>query len=236
MKKYEILEEQIMTVENKIEFNFVHKDSYCAALEVAKKFVSQSLHRPMLTYAFHAENGDMLATDSHRAIHIKEVHGLEKDYLVNPKNYMFATGTYPDLYRVMDKEKHVLAITLNKNQIKLWLQLFKSINNTLKVMKSTIRNKAVVLNFTEKNVMAEVKIDAENAFQTILPTQKFEVPKFNTICFSAEYMRDALEAHFKLNSEQLKIYFLTQMTPIILDDESLVKTVVLPIRNYGNEE
>jgi hypothetical protein len=49
-------------------------------------------------------------------------------------------------------------------------------------------------------------------------------------------MRDALEAHFKLNSEQLNIYFLTRMTPIILDDESLVKTAVLPVRIYGDGE
>ncbi|MEE3950739.1 hypothetical protein [Peribacillus frigoritolerans] len=225
-----------MTTANKFEVNFIHKDSYGTALEVVKKFVGQTFTRPILTYAFHAANGDVMATDSHRAIHIKDVHGFEKDYLVQPKSYMFATGSYPDLCTVMNKEKHALAITLNKNQIKLWLQLFKSMNNTLKVMKSSIRNKVVTFNFTENGVIAEVKIDAENTFETILPTQAFEVPNFKKISFSAEYMRDALEAHFKLNSEQLKMYFLTKMTPIILDDEAQVKTIILPVRNYAVED
>lgn len=215
----------------KLELEFVHKDLYGTALEVVKKFVAQELTRPILTYALHAKNGDVLATNSHKAILIKNIHGFETDYLVNPKSYMFAKGDYPDLYKVIDKEKHTLSITLNKEQLKLWLQLFKSINQTLKMMKVN-RNKLVTMNFKENHVEVDVKVDPENMFSTKLPSSELILPDFNKISFSAEIMRDALEAHFKLNSDKLNIYFYGEMRPIILDDEEIVRTVVLPIRQY----
>lgn len=214
-----------------IELEFVHKDLYGVALEVSKKFVSEHQARPILTYAFHAANGDLFATDSHRAIHIKDIHGFKEDYLVNPKNFMFAKGVYPDLNKVSSRENHKKAIVLNKGQIKLWLQLFKSMNNTLKMMKSSNRNKAATFTFKGKIIEAEVKVDSENSFKTILPTTELIVPEIKSISFATDFMRDALEAHFKLNSENLTIYLKGATQPIIMDDETRVKTLVLPIRN-----
>jgi hypothetical protein len=209
---------------------FVHKDLYGVAIEVVKKFVDDGFTRPLLNYSFHTKEGDMLATNSHKAIVIKDIHGFKEDYLVNPKNFMFAKGTYPDLYKVTSKEKHTLTISLNKEQVKLWLQLFKSINNTLKMMKSSRYNKVVTFRFTDSDVEAEVKVDVENSFKTVLPVTGITKPNFEKIYFSAEYMRDALEAHFKLNSEQLNIYFDGNMKPIVMDDEVQVKTLILPVR------
>lgn len=211
---------------------FVHKDSYGVAIEVVKKFVADGFTRPILNYSFHTKDGAILATDSHRAIEIRDIHGFKEDYLVNPKNYMFAKGVFPDLYKLISIDKHILTISLNKEQIKLWLQLFKSINNTLKMMKSSSRNKVVVFRFTDKNIEAEVRVDSENSFKTILPAANIVKPDFEKICFSAEYMRDALEAHFKLNSEKLNIYFHGQMRPILMDDEVQVKTLILPVRQF----
>jgi hypothetical protein len=143
---------------------------------------------------------------------------------------MFAKGVFPDLYKVIIKDKHTLTISLNKEQIKLWLQLFKSINNTLKMMKSSSLNKVVEFTFTDMNVEAKVQVDPENSFKTVLPVSNIVKPDFEKVCFSAQYMRDALEAHFKLNSEQLNIYFHGEMRTILLDDEIQVKTVILPVR------
>ncbi|MFT8319308.1 MAG: hypothetical protein ABF649_00565 [Bacillus sp. (in: firmicutes)] len=219
-------------INKNLEFEFVHKDLYGVAIEVVKKFVGDGLSRPILSYALHTKEGDILATNSHKAIHIREIHGFNEDYLVNPKNYMFAKGTYPDLYNVIGSDSHKKSITLNKEQIKLWLQLFKSINNTLKMMKSNIINKAVKMSFLENSVTIEVMVDSENSFKTILPTTELVKPDFDKITFSVEMMRDALEAHFKLNSELINIYFHGQMRPIIMNDESIVKTIILPVRTY----
>lgn len=214
------------------ELEFVHKDLYGIAIEVVRKFVGKELSRPVLTYALHDKNGDMLATDSHKAIHIKDIHGFKEDYLVNPKNHMFARGDFPDLYKVIGSENHKKSITLNKEQLKLWLQIFRSINNTFKMMKSISRNKCVNMSFADNSVMVEAKIDHENSFKTILPVSELVKPEFDVITVSSEIMRDALEAHFKLNSDIINIYFHGQMRPIIMNDEIQVKTIVLPVRTF----
>jgi hypothetical protein len=221
----------VKNINQNVDFEFIHKDLYGVAIEVVKKFVAEGTNRPILTYAFHDKNGDLLATNSHKAIIIKDIHGFKDDYLVNPKNYMFAKGIFPDLYSVIDGASHKKYISLNKYQIKLWLQIFKSINNTLKMMKSRI-TRTVKMRFIEGNVVIEVNVDPENSFKTVMPAAELTIPDFENIVFSAEMMRDALEAHFKLNSDILNVYFHGQMRPIILNDESQVKTVVLPVRTY----
>lgn len=219
-------------INSNVQFEFVHKDLYGIGIEVVRKFVAQGQSRPILTYALHDKNGDVLATNSHKAIHIKGIHGFKEDYLVNPKNYMFARGAYPDIYKVIGSEGYEKSISLNKEQIKLWLQLFKSFNNTLKMMKSSNRDKTAKMRFLDNSMIIEIMVDSENSFKTVLPTTELVNPEFDKITIPVESMRDALEAHFKLNSEKLNIYFRGQMRPIILDDEVQVKTIILPVRTY----
>ncbi len=217
-----------MEMKNGIEF--VHGDLYGVAMDVLKKFVCKHDTRPILRYAHHKENGDIIATDSHRAIEIREIHGFKESYLVDPKSFMLAKGTFPNVEQVMTKEEHVKAIELNKGQIKLWLQIFKSINQTLKVMGVADRNKVVRLHLAENSIEVELR---ELKMKMNLPFASLEVPEnFKTIAFSAEYMRDSLEAHFKMNSPKLEIFYKSSVHPLILDDEVKVKTFLLPVRTY----
>ncbi|MDF2859618.1 MAG: hypothetical protein K0Q87_5469, partial [Neobacillus sp.] len=85
------------------EIEFIHKDQYGIALEVAKKFANKNDNRPIINYVFHAANGDMIATDSHRMICIKEMHGFEKDYLIHPSTFMVAKGKYPETKKLIEK-------------------------------------------------------------------------------------------------------------------------------------
>ena len=177
----------------------------------------------------HAENGDMIATDSHRLIKIKNMHGFKEEYLINPKTFMVATGNYPDTSKLMDTTGHE-AIALTKEQIKLWLQIFKSINQTLKVMKSD-RHKLTVMQFSESENSVEVELRGHDV-RMKLPGIVHK-PSFESIAFSAEYMRDALEAHVKLNSDQATFLMQGPMRPIIIDNESNLETLILPVRVYN---
>lgn len=212
----------------KVDFEFVHDELYGTALEVSKKFISNHDMRPILNYAQHRANGDLVATDSHRLIHIKNIHGFKEEYLVNPKTHMFAKGKYPDVDKVSGRDDHEKSIVLDKVKIKLWLQIFKSINQTMKIMKDY--NKIVRFNFKEESVEVELK---GHGIVMLLPTKEYiKLDKLGVISINPEYLRDALEAYFKLNSEELTIYFRGEMTPIILDDNKRVKTIVLPVRTF----
>jgi DNA polymerase III sliding clamp (beta) subunit (PCNA family) len=213
-----------------VALEFIHKDSYGIALEVAKKFVNKNEMRPILNYVFHAANGDMIATDSHRLIHIKQMHGFGQDYLVHPTSFMVAKGKYPDTGKLsVVTENHKGLIVLTKEQIKLWLQLFKSINQTLAVLKD--RNKIVRIIFTESSNTVDVEL-GRHGIKMSLPCGRPITTDHEPISFNAEYMRDALEVHFKLNSEQLTFWFAGPMRPFISDDDAFARTILLPVRTY----
>jgi DNA polymerase III sliding clamp (beta) subunit (PCNA family) len=218
-----------MTVKPVSSIEFVHGDLYGIALEVAKKFVCKSDTRPILTYVSHAANGDLIATDSHRMIRIRGIHGFKEDYLVNPKSFMFAKGNFPETEKLSGIENHQATIVLTKEHIKLWLQLFKSINQTMTVLKD--RNKTVRLCFAEgKEEAVNVEL-GDHGIKMSMPCIA-TYPGFDVVSFNVEYIRDALEAHFKLNSEQLTFYFHGNMRPIVLDDDANVRTLILPVRTY----
>ncbi|WP_156290750.1 hypothetical protein [Oceanobacillus salinisoli] len=212
----------------KIDFEFVHDEFYGIALEVSKKFIQKGDTRPLLNYTQHRSNGDLVATDSHRLIHIKDIHGFKEDFLVSPKTFMFAKGKFPETDKISSRENHKKSIVLDKVKIKLWLQIFKSINQTMKIMKDY--NKVVRFNFNEESVEVELK---ELGIIMQLPTNEYtKIKDLDVISYNPEYLRDALEAHFKLNSEELTIYFRGNMTPFILDDNERVRTLILPVRTY----
>ncbi len=212
---------------NKNGLEFVHGDLYSMALGITKKWVSKHKHRPILTYAQHTEDGDIVATDSHRMIHIRKIHGFKEEYLVDPKHFNFAKGNYPDTEHLSSRKNHTETIVLSKEHIKLWLQLFKSMNQTLRIMKTHMGT--VSMKFKENHIEMELP---EHEVSIKLPHDVYQKPEgMDAIRFSAEYMRDALEAHYKMNSDQLTFYFNGPMRPIVMDDDGAVTTLVLPIIN-----
>lgn len=214
---------------DKIGLEFIHSDFYGIAIEVVRKFVAKGDTRPILKYSLHSENGGIYATDSHRLIHIKDAHGFKENYLVDPKNFMFAKGQFPDVEKLMDKKDHHETVILNKEQIKLWLQVLKSLNQTMKMMKVHDRNRIIKMNFEENEISLEVK---SLKIKMVVPFNKYNKPNFSKILFSGEYMRDALESHFKLNSDKVTFYFHGQMRPFHLDNGLNLNTMLLPVRSY----
>lgn len=208
---------------------FIHGDLYGTALAVTKKWVARSEMRPVLNYVRHQINGSMVATDSHRLIEIRNMHGFGDEILINPKTFVAAEGTFPDTSKLSTLEGSKAVIVLTKDQIKLWLQLFKSINQTMKVMKLS-RNKHVTFEFSEKETHVDVALPTDGV-KFSLPGI-IDKPAFDKIAVSSEYIRDAMEAHFKMQSEQLTIYMSSPMKPIIMDDDNHVRTLILPVRVY----
>lgn len=212
----------------KIELEFFHDELYGTALEISKKFIQNNDTRPILNYTQHLDNGDLIATDSHRLLHVKSIHGFKEEYLVSPKTFMFAKGKYPDINNVLSIDNHHKSIVLNKEQIKLWLQTLKSITQIMRVMKD--RSKLVRFNFQEKSLNIEIPTQK---IVMQLPTIEYKkLEDLEVISLNPVYLRDALEAHFKLNSEELTIYFRGQVRHFALDDGKRVKTIILPVRTY----
>lgn len=204
---------------------FVHGNLYSTAMDVLKKWVSDNRNRPVLQFANHEGNGDIVATDNHRAIRIKGIHGFKEDYLIDPKSFTFAKGNYPSLHNQLDIEKHTESIVLSRQHIALWLQILRSLNQTLRIMKDRLGT--ATMHFKEDGV--EIELDKYQIFVKP-PHDVYQKPDFPSVRFRIEYLRDAFEAHSRMESEQLTIYLRSANALITLDDDEAVRTVVMPVR------
>ena len=204
---------------------FIHADHYGVALEITKKFVCKRAIRPILNYVHHNLEGDLIATDASKAIFIKKTHGFQEEYLVNPKINMFAKGNFPEI-PVAKEQDYQATVELSKEHIKIWLQLIKTINQTMNLLKLS-KNKTITFHFSEQ-IEAEVK--ALNMKITLPGTIiGKEVKK---VSLNAEHLKDVMEAHFKLNSERVELFIGGEYSPVITDDHLKVRTMLTAIRIY----
>lgn len=212
----------------KSEFEFIHDGLYGETMKVMKSFTGAHRSRPILNYVLHKDNGDVIATDSMTLLEVKNVHGFKEEVLIDPTTFMMAKGKYADLTNIGKQQGHKEAFKLNKEQIKLWTQLFKSINQTLKIMKDP--RGAAEFKFTHGGVelnLEKLKVKMNMPVQWCAATDSLE-----SITFNAALMKKALEAHHKLGSEEITVYLYGKMRPIVTDDHVRVSTLVLPIRSY----
>lgn len=214
------------------ELTFVHKDLYPTALKVVKNFVSKSETRPILMYSLHKEDGSVWATDSHRLIRINDIHGYQDQVLVHGKSGMQAIGEFPDVDRLLSatKKNSELSITLNKESIQLWMLIFKQIAAMQKALKQYFNYVATIV-FTDEGLEVE--------FLTIklrmtLPGEVVKKPeKFDAISFSAEFMKQAMEAFLLMESKEITISFEdNQNKPFLITDSERVEIMLLPVRTY----
>lgn len=207
---------------------FIHEDKYGVALQVAKTFTSKSSLRQILQYVYHDKEGTLFATDSHRAIEINNIHGFKENMLIHPTSYQLASGNYPEINKTIKDSLGENIITLDKEQIKIWLQVHKSLNQLLKKGYRGLSHVTL-----EIGDCVTVSVNDENSTVIELPCAESNViKKSHTINYKPDYMRDCLEAHVKMNSDYIRFNTKGNMRPLVLDNEKNVKSLVLPVRTF----
>lgn len=205
----------------------LHGEKYPEAMKVAKKFVSKNALRPVLLFTQHRKDGAIIATDSHKAVIINDIHGFKEDYLVHPRTNEFAKGNYPEMNETLNTEDYKTSIKLNLDQVKVWLQVHKSINQLTKSVYGS--NQHVTLKL-EKDLSSEIDDKNGNKMTFNLPYMFYDNLGYN-INYKPELMRDALEAHVAMEAENIEIKVNGKLRPIHLESEN-VKSVVMPARVY----
>lgn len=209
------------------QLEMVHPEKYAAAIKVADKFVSKNGLRMMLQLIQHKEDGSLVATNSHHMIKIKDAHGFKEEFLVNAKSLEFAKGQYPDTERILEETPKTI-IRLNQQQVKIWLQMHKSMNQMNKIKNFNQNN--LLMTIAQDEINFEIK-DQEVSFK--LPFEEINLDaEVDKVAYQIEYMRNALEAHVVLQSTEVLIKLSSAMRPIALDNEKDVQTIVLPVRTY----
>lgn len=211
--------------------NFIHADKYAKAIKIASKFTEKKTVRPILIFVNHTIDGEIQATNSQKLIRVKQIHGFKNDYLVHPNTLEFATGKFPDINDTYQIKETDAIIELNKDQIDIWLQIHRSINQ---LVRNSYKSEYVTLNFNEESVKLSVGMD--NIIQIKLPYKNIkehsELKVLTKIHYDQELFRDCLEAHSVLGTKKLEIRLSGFAKPVVLRGDSIVETVFLPMRVY----
>lgn len=214
------------------EITFIHDNLYADALKMAKGVVSKSHTRPILMYSLHTEDGTMWATDSHRLLRIKNIHGYTEETLVLPQSGMIAKGgNFPRLDSLIKGAESDCkpALVLNKEQISIWMNIFKGAHATLKALKA-FRNNVVDMR-TNSGCIEIVFLEEQVKFT--LPGEIVEDAfDYEKISFNAEYMKQALETFMLMGSEEVTISIENMNKPFLLTDSKKVDYMILPVRTY----
>ncbi|PAD70867.1 hypothetical protein CHH83_01315 [Bacillus sp. 7586-K] len=208
------------------QLEMIHSPKYTTAFQLTKRFVGKNAGRVVLTFALHKSDGTLIATDSHKLLRIKNIHGFKEEYLINPRTFEAAKGQYPDTDKLIP-ENAEMVFRLDQEQIKTWLKIHKS----LKQMAVGTRETALT-----KLIMKQNSFEFEDKLSGItykLPANEYKFdPKTENITFNTEYLSDALEVHHKLNSTEVFIKLKGTMRPFNVTDGNDIDALVLPVRTY----
>ncbi|GLC88670.1 hypothetical protein [Lysinibacillus piscis] len=214
-----------MTVAIKNEIEIVGRERLTPALEVAKKFTSTTPSRPALNHLALKENGEMHATDTFRAIILKNVHSYQEEILLNHKTLDLIKGyVFPHLNELLKVEEHTQSsFQLSKEDA---LKLIPAI----KFIKS---NKFQIMKFTFTNDYIELSVPG---IHLKLDDFEFDIKQHkdteNIISFTPIYLLDALEAFLKFSSnENITVHHQGALKVMIFENEDMTKGV-LPRRIY----
>lgn len=207
------------------EIEVVGRERLTPALEVAKRFTTGSQVRPMLNHVSLKANGEIHATDSHRAIILKNIHSYKEELLLNHKTLDLMKGyNYPDLASLVEVEKNVAAsFELSKaNALDLIpaLKFFKA--NKYQTVKFEFSRDAVDLSAPG----VQLKVDG---FEFEID-QRLEIE--NKLVFTPSYLLDAIEAFIKFSiNDKITVKYQGAMRPFVFTNEEMT-IAVLPRRVY----
>lgn len=211
--------------------NFIHSDKYAKAIKIASKFTEKRTVRPILIFVNHTNEGEIQATNSQKLIRVKNIHGFKDSYLVHPTSLEFATGNYPNIDETYEIKKSDAIIELNKEQIDIWLQIHRSINQ---LVRQSYKTEHVTLKFDRESVM--LMVGRDNTIQIHLPyksaQEHSELSDLTKIHYDQELFRDCLAAHSILGTKNLEIRLSGVVRPVVLKGDSIVETVFTPMRGY----
>ncbi|MEK4425902.1 hypothetical protein [Solibacillus sp. FSL K6-1523] len=214
-----------MAVALKNEIEVVGRERLTPALEVAKKFVCTSQSRPALTYVAVRENGEIQATDSHRAIVLKNIHSYKENLMLNHKTLDLIRGyNFPELAKLVEvSEKLQASFKLSKGDA---MQLIPA----LKFIKSS-KFDCVKFTFTKESIELTVP-----GMQIKLEGFELDIDQHldseNTLSFTPAYLLDALEAFIKFSAdENITVFHQGPLRIFILENDDMT-IGVLPRRVY----
>ncbi|AAU85066.1 DNA polymerase [Bacillus phage BCASJ1c] len=215
---------------NAYNFEYLHPKKYADVIKMARKFVATLETRPILKMVHHDEKGRVIATNSHVALIVEDAHGYGKEVIIDPNTLEVVQANYPDLTSsIPDREKDApkAKITLNKEQIAVWLQMHKSMNQMAKSFKGLQPFLEFMFDDGLKFHLKHTDISFNLPYEDYVKSE--DIPQ---VGYSILNLRNSLETFKVLESDSVTFEFYSRMGPFLATNGSGVNVVLSPIRTY----
>lgn len=218
-----------MSLKTKNEIEIVGRERLTPAIEVAKKFVATTGSRPALQHIALMPNGEVQATDSHKAIILKDVHSYSDVVCLNPKTLDLVRGyNFPDISNIASVKKDNV-----KAEITLDRQSIQSILDALRFFKGRkgLNNPVKILVTKEKITFEQylTKIEVKNSDGWMINQIVDEEIK---ISFIPNLLIDCLASFIKFSdSEKITAFYHSSMRPLVFENNEMLMCA-LPLRTY----
>ncbi|QDX93609.1 hypothetical protein EEL30_15670 [Brevibacillus laterosporus] len=202
---------------------FTVYERHAIAMKHAKRFVGKSAVRPILAGVYHASDGALVMSDSHRFLQVKSAHECSEPIVLDAKTNAPIDGTYPNVSRIIP-ETYRAEYTVGGEALGELI---------------TAHEVAVKVGGKKTPYALITVTGAGITFMTTCGTGIYEftptvrVDSFSeevTLHYNAQYVLDALVALRDFKPRTVGIKFTGAVSPFVLDTDNGVLALILPIR------
>jgi hypothetical protein len=173
--------------------------------------------RQILTGVKHLENGDAIATDSHRLYLARAIHDHRDGAVLTPEGRRL-TGNYPEVSRIIPSNDPVQQLQMDTKEL-------MEAADAIYTVGSLIEGKRVPLQFCDNFIRYDsLEVNYSRTFSV----------QFECSCYvNAKYFLEALKLFKAAGCSTVSVRFYGKMRPVRLtgEDENL-DVIILPVRKY----
>lgn len=188
----------------------------------AKKFVSNSLSRPVLKGVHYAANGSVYATNSYYALRIQNAHTFTDPMTVDAKTGEKIDSPYPDVDKVIPNNFHneLIIPDINKafHRSKVAFEIAKTIEDKNLTSFLTVNNGLVHLQIENDEIEYQAWIG------NTVDTEEFK------LALNAEYLFNSLNVFKDAGTKEIRIGVQNDGPILMSDKENEIDILIMPIK------
>jgi hypothetical protein len=197
---------------------------YVTFMKHAEKVTKKaSPSRPTLKGVYHAEDGSLAVTDSHRLYYATDAHQRQDAVNLDPKTGEEIDGAYPDVKRLLPYPADA-RYTLNIDDVPKALKIVKALEA---LGKSVNSDGTITIKAAESGVVS-FGIEAEGTSGTV-EIGKVDGGTYEDVTVSAQYLSEALALFKDIGVTSVQLTSYGKVRPLTLTIDGLT-AVIMPVK------
>ncbi|MFS0562586.1 hypothetical protein AB1K91_17810 [Terribacillus sp. 179-K 1B1 HS] len=199
---------------------------YVTFMKHAEKVTKKaSASRPTLKGVYHAEDGSLAVTDSHRLYYATDAHQRQDAAILDPKTGEEIGGAYPDVTRLLPYPGDA-RYTLTIDDIPKALKIVKA----LEALGKSVDSDGTITIKADENGAVSFGMEAEGTSGTV-EIGRVSGGTYENVAVSAQYLSEALALFKDIGVTSVQINSYGKIRPLTLTIDGLT-ALIMPVRKF----